>query len=197
MAQLKDIVEIEKQRDDLAKCRTAWLYRDGSFLRAYEWSAWLFVKYINDFKVSNRQVKSLGQVLAMIGFPPASMEKFTPEGAHVSPQQDGSVMIELPSSLIPDDVDIHILAAEYDEWKNSLPIVESKIAKKERDAPSGDDSTVGTWRAASLHQCQSQSRPATLTGIMQQILAYPLEQKSPVDNIVFLSDIKRQLSSLI
>ena len=31
MAQLKDIVEIEKQRDDLAKCRTAWLYRDGSF----------------------------------------------------------------------------------------------------------------------------------------------------------------------
>ena len=31
MAQLKDIVEIEKQPDDLAKSRTAWLDRDGSF----------------------------------------------------------------------------------------------------------------------------------------------------------------------
>ena len=27
----QDIIEIEKQRDDLAKSRTAWLYRDGSF----------------------------------------------------------------------------------------------------------------------------------------------------------------------
>lgn len=197
MAQLKDIVEIEKNRDDLAKCRTAWLYRDGSFLRAYEWSAWLFVKYINDFKVSNRQVKSLGQVLAMIGFPPASMEKFTPEGAQVSPQQDGSIVVELPSSLIPEDTDIQILAAEYEEWKNSLPVAESKIAKKERDAPSGDASTVGTWSAASPHQCQTQPQPTTLTGIMQQILAYPLEQKSPVENMMFLSEIKLQLSSLI
>ena len=46
MAQLKDIVEIEKLRDDISKCRSAYLYRDGTFLRAYEWSAWLFVKYL-------------------------------------------------------------------------------------------------------------------------------------------------------
>lgn len=193
MAQLKDIVEIEKQRDDLTKCRTAWLYRDGSFLRAYEWSAWLFVKYINDFKVSNRQVKSLGQVLAMIGFPPASMEKFTPEGAKVSPQQDGSIVIELPSSLIPDDTDIRELSVEYGEWKKGLPVAEGKAAKKESENLFADVAT-----SEPRHEMPSQPRcPATLTGIMQQILAYPLEQKSPIENMMFLSGIKRQLLSLI
>lgn len=150
MAQLKDIIEIEKQRDDISKCRSAYLYRDGTFLRAYEWSAWLFVKYIYDFKVSNRLVKSLGQSLAMIGFPPASLDKFTPDGAQVTPMQDGSIVIELPSSLVPDDADIKALAAEYEAWKTSLPVAEGKMSKKERQNPSDDTDLVGTWRAASL-----------------------------------------------
>ena len=192
MAQLKDIVEIEKLRDDLFKCRSAYLYRDGSFLRAYEWSAWLFVKYINDFKVSNRMVKSLGQPLAMIGFPPASLDKFIPEGAQTTPMQDGSIVIELPPSLIPDDADINALLVEYEAWKSSLPVAEGKSAKKDRDTnPFDNATTVETVCTPSLH------RPVTLTGIMQQILAYPLEQKTPMDNMIFISDIKRQLLSLI
>ena len=37
----------------------------------------------------------------------------------------------------------------------------------------------------------------TLTSIMQRIIAYPIESKSPMESIAFLSEIKRQLSALL
>ncbi len=36
--QLAEIIEQDKQRGNLFKCRTAKMYRDGMFLRAYNWS---------------------------------------------------------------------------------------------------------------------------------------------------------------
>lgn len=45
MAELKDIVEKEQQRDGRQEFLTVHLYQDGSFYRAYDWSAWLCVSY--------------------------------------------------------------------------------------------------------------------------------------------------------
>lgn len=41
MAQLKDIVEIEHNRKGNASISTIYLFPEGTFYRAYEWSAWL------------------------------------------------------------------------------------------------------------------------------------------------------------
>ena len=128
--QLSAIIEKEKQRGNLFECRIARLYREGMFLRAYNWSAWLFVKQTPDLKISNRQTKSSEDTVTMIGFPPQSIEKFAPEGAQVATNTDGSVDVVFPSSIIPDDADPQALAAEYDEWKSSLPIAESRATKK-------------------------------------------------------------------
>ena len=91
MAQLKEIIENENQRQSIELCRMAHLYREGNFLRAYAWSAWLFVKYINDFKVTNRVFKALGEAVAMIGFPPSSLEKITPKEAQVDLHEDAAL----------------------------------------------------------------------------------------------------------
>ena len=32
---------------------------------------------------------------------------------------------------------------------------------------------------------------------MQRVLAYPIESKSPMDSMLFLADIKQQLSAII
>ena len=101
--QLSAIIEKEKQRGNLFECRIARLYREGMFLRAYNWSAWLFVKQTPDLKISNRQTKSSEDTVTMIGFPPQSIEKFAPEGAQVATNTDGSVDVVFPSSIIPDD----------------------------------------------------------------------------------------------
>ena len=39
--------------------------------------------------------------------------------------------------------------------------------------------------------------PATLTAIMQRVLAFPVESKSPLECMVFLADVKQRLASLI
>lgn len=66
---LKEILEIEKERDNPQSCRVVHLVQEGSCYRAYEWSAWLCVRYIKDFKPTHRLLKNSGEsiVLYMIG----------------------------------------------------------------------------------------------------------------------------------
>ena len=65
---LKEILEIEKERDNPQSCRVVHLVQEGGY-RAYEWSAWLCVWYIKDFKPTHRLLKNSEEsiVLYMIG----------------------------------------------------------------------------------------------------------------------------------
>jgi hypothetical protein len=184
--QISEIVEKEKQRSNVFECRIAKMYREGTFLRAYNWSAWLFIKSGSDLKISNRTIKKLDEPVAMVGFPPSSMEKYAPEGVQLTSNSDGSVDVVFPSSIISDDADVQALTDEYNEWKSALPVTESAVVKKEKTSEGVSDSPSG-----------SPVSFMTLTSIMQRILAYPLESKTPVENITFISEIKQQLSVLI
>ena len=53
MANIKDVLEIESHRESLEQCRVINLFQEGTFYRAYEWSAWLCVRYIQQFKATN------------------------------------------------------------------------------------------------------------------------------------------------
>ncbi len=55
--QITEIVEIEKQRSNVFECRIAKMYREGTFMRAYNWSVWLFIKGGGELKISNRMVE--------------------------------------------------------------------------------------------------------------------------------------------
>lgn len=46
MAKLNEILEIELRRHSVDECRVINLFQEGTFYRAYEWSAWLCVRYI-------------------------------------------------------------------------------------------------------------------------------------------------------
>ena len=129
MAQTEEIYEQEKKRVVPQDYRTAWLYREGTFLRAYEWSAWLFVKFVHKFNATKRINKSIGQPLVMIGFPVTSMEKFTPEGGQVTAEADGGITVIFLQSAIPDDAGMDALLAEYAKWKDEIPVSETKPAK--------------------------------------------------------------------
>ena len=39
--------------------RVIHLFQEGSFYRAYEWSAWLMYRYFHEFKVTHRRMKGL------------------------------------------------------------------------------------------------------------------------------------------
>lgn len=80
MSSIKEIVE-QESRQTAASRSELHLYREGTFLRAYEWSAFLACRYLHDFKVNKRQFKDIGQPVAYIGFPDTSLMKWIPEGA--------------------------------------------------------------------------------------------------------------------
>ncbi len=52
MAQLKDILDTERLRADMAQCLRINLFKEGTFYRAYEWSAWLCVRCVQEFKTA-------------------------------------------------------------------------------------------------------------------------------------------------
>lgn len=54
MSQLKEILEKEKDRGSMEQCGVIHLFREGTFYRAYEWSAWLCCRYISQFKATRR-----------------------------------------------------------------------------------------------------------------------------------------------
>jgi hypothetical protein len=82
MAQLKDIVEIEHNRKGNASISTIYLFPEGTFYRAYEWSAWLCCRYINEFKPTKRELKSeVGETIVYVGFPITSLSRYVPENA--------------------------------------------------------------------------------------------------------------------
>ena len=81
MSVTKDLIEQERQAVKAGRLSDIHLHQEGSFLRAYDWSAWLCCRYLHDFKVNKRAFKGIDEPVAYIGFPETSLQKWIPEGA--------------------------------------------------------------------------------------------------------------------
>lgn len=71
MSNLKEILHKESENT-----HTLHFYREGVFFKAYEHSAYLFVKYVKPFMVKKRFVKSVNQEVVSIGFPTNSLHNY-------------------------------------------------------------------------------------------------------------------------
>ncbi|MBO7112415.1 MAG: hypothetical protein J6V75_00490 [Bacteroidaceae bacterium] len=179
MAKLSDILSTEQQRSDSASRRVIHLYQEGSFLRAYEWSAWLCCRYLNSFKVTRRIIKGTDDTLTFVGFPVTSIGKYSADGRDIRLLESNDYEIILLESVVQDD---ELSDTDFNNWKQSVPIAESK-KKETRNNLYDHDGSV--------------SSSVSLTGIMQQILAFPIERKSPLDCMVFMAEIKQQIAAII
>ena len=66
MSAIKDISENEHQRMSSGVHDELHLWREGTFLRAYEWSAWLACRYLHEFKVNRRAFKGVDSPVVYI-----------------------------------------------------------------------------------------------------------------------------------
>ncbi len=83
MSNIREILSSEHSRTEMSSCRVIHLYLEGSFLRAYDWSAWLCCRIVHPFKVTNRLFKGMDVATTLIGFPPSSLDKFKPADAEL------------------------------------------------------------------------------------------------------------------
>lgn len=116
MSQLKEILEKEKERNTVEQCTVIHLFREGTFYRAYEWSAWLCLRYFTELKVTHRLLKG-GEDIIFVGFPLTSLDRYTPQGAVVSPLDDKSIMMVLPANVFASESDIDSLRTSFENWK--------------------------------------------------------------------------------
>lgn len=59
MSLTKERIEQERHQVQYGNLRDGHLHRECSFLRAYEWSAWLGCRYLHEFKVNKRAFKGI------------------------------------------------------------------------------------------------------------------------------------------
>lgn len=182
MAKIGDILDLEKKRTNADEMRSIYLWPDGTFYRAYEWSAWLCVRYIRQFKVTRRMFKALKTDMLFIGFPQTSLDKFKPETAVVNELPSKCVVLMLPDVMVAPDSG-STLEADFQNWRTTIPLTEGKETKLSAEQQS--------------LPARANSGSVSMTGIMKQILEFPVESHSPIDCMLFLVDVKKHISSLL
>lgn len=179
MPQLKEILEKESQRGTLEQCAAVHLFKEGTFYRAYEWSAWLMVHYFTELKVTHRLLKG-GEDIVFVGFPLTSLERYVPQGANTQLAGETGTTVQLPGTAFPPEANAETLQVGFANWKRSQPMTEASKKKVEEEK----------------RMAERNAHPR-LTDIMLRILAYPVEQHSPMECMAFLSEMKQQISEIL
>ena len=186
MAQLKDILEVEARRNESSDYSTVYLYQEGNFYRAYEFSAWLFCRYVSQIKPTKRETKvesAKDGTMVFVGFPISSRDKYIPENFGVSMIDDKSMAVTLPSELHSDKENVIDLEKDFMNWKQAVQLGDSK-----KHHPLKDDLRNDLQFASHAHR---------MSDVILNIMAFPIEQKSPMECMWFLAEIKQQIAQLL
>lgn len=178
MPKLSEILDVEKQRLSPESLREIRLWTDGSFYRAYEWSAWLCIRYVRQFKVTKRYIKNIDTDVLFVGFPQSSLDKFKVEGSMVEPWDNKGVLMTLPEELVHPDAEDSTLQTEFENWRTTIPLA----------GTAGEEKVKGAQAKV--------SQPVSVTGIMRQIFEFQVENHSPIECMLFLVEMKQKLSVL-
>lgn len=188
MAKFEEIVKRESERSELADWRQIYLYKEGKFCHAYDQSAWLYSRFapvaLNATQHKSKQFPDGSYI--MVGHPQTSLEKYQPKESHLT-ETEGMMTITLPETAFPAEVTFEMLLSDFARWKQEVPYVEKPdVNKKEREGE----------RHSSANQ-EKKPMPQSLLDVARQILAYPIDNRTPIETIQFVSDLKRQISFLV
>lgn len=196
MTKLNEILELEKDRHESDKWNVIHLFKTGGFWSAYEWSAWLIavIAFNDEVRMRTKDRKPLAvsryasedgnSTFCKVGFPLKSIDKFIPERLEVLINDDKHLALRI--SLPPADSDgvvtnYETISGKINEWRDAQTLKERGNKKK---------------KPAASAPAPPQQHTAT-SGIISQILAYPLSQRTAAENIAFISELKKQITSIL
>jgi hypothetical protein len=203
---MKEIFEVEKNREDASQWNVIHLFREGSTYKAYEWSAWLcrehgttdeHLQQVGAKRLNpvHRNVKNTGGSVIFVGFPFASIDKFLPKTSQISfqPVDDNriDIAIELPAEQFGDNLSYEALRQKFGEWKQSFPV---KDEKKDKGADGVSRSTETDELLSLL--TGGPAKPMRMSDILAELVALPVEDISPNDALKMLRILKRQAAAL-
>jgi hypothetical protein len=168
---IRRIIEVECENTD-----RIYLYREGLFMKAYNRSAFLFLRYGKNYEAFRKFFKSAGGEVAMLGFP----SKILPDLFSDGECSLGTVGDDFAVVVCPEAINLR----EYEMWFSTLKL---KTAKPRSKTPS---------------TAPAESEPATdatprhlFAQIVEQIEAFSIENSTPVECMMFVSRLKNQLKT--
>lgn len=148
------------------------MYREGVFYTAYEHSAFLFCKAVHNFKVKKRFVRKAGCEIASTGFPTTSLEKWT-NGLEAK-EADGVLSFEVKVEEAETSKEI------FTEWKEQIPLyTPNDTLKKNSDVVREEDTQYNVR-----------------SSIIALLRNFPLEQKTPLECMLFISELKKMIGNV-
>ena len=185
MTQFKEILEKERNRESSGDFNSIVFIQEGSFYRAYEWSAWLCCRDINPFKVTRRTDKSeltADGTVVFVGFPFTSVSKYIPETWEVKAIGEKCLSVVLPPEVFDPEKLESSLVDDFAHWKQSVPMAAAKKGSLKNDLKAGGIGDGGFHR---------------MSEVLSQIMSYPIEQKSPMECMSFVADLKQQIAAML
>ena len=198
----RDFVQAEAENTDRIV-----LYREGLFWKAYERSAFAVCSQIRPFKPTKRSLKTLGGgELVSIGFPTRTEDTVLAGLERLSAEPE---RLELRAAS-PIDV------AQFEAWKASVPLAPSRPVRAAASAPlpgtagpspSGGGAAAGAPAPAyagipARQECDpvtglpviDRADVAAACRVADALKNFDLASKTPVECMLFVSELKRLLS---
>ena len=187
---LTDKFAREKERKDISDWKKIYLYREGTFLRAFNASAWLLATYVyNDefrkqvggkqpLQVQHLMSKTNGDYI-FAGFPVASIDKYVTMCDKRDENSD-VVVLTMCDIIMP----LFQTAEEYEEayakYLASLPPAKEKKDKPKQQLPF----------ISEVNREHVMTREGVFE-ILRSVVAYPLEEKTPLETVEEFRRLKR------
>lgn len=172
MATIKEKLRLEAEKP----LNTVILHREGVFYIAYEHSAWLFSVAVHTFKVKKQYVKCVTGEVVSIGFPMNSLEKLATGRSFTV--ENGIVHLVLPQYEVPCE-------GTFEEWKSAQPLCASQVARNKTVSATAADVPV------------LQSHNPAEAEALARLRAFPVESRTPVECMCFVSELKQLLNGCI
>lgn len=174
--------EVRTSNEDLFKIN---LYLVDGWWRAYEWSAYLLCFYPNGLKDSERlkctrkRVAKTENGIVFNGLKMSSFPKYIPDyNINENDSLNGEEKIVINVEGKYENITFETYKQIFNEWKDGIEYKDTSM------------------------KCGTQDKSHTINGntifaIAQQILAYPIEDRTPMQNTNFISELKQNLSKII
>ena len=155
------------------------LYKEGVFWVAYEQSAY-HIWQRKGYKATKKMVKTLGQEIVSVGFPQSSYEALKNTMTSIPEKDDSYFKVFSLDTAI--DMEAFLL------WKVNLPLASEQISPKTGKTGTGNTPDIFELYIPDEPDKEELSRK---NEICRKLRDFPLENKTPMECMIFLSELKK------
>jgi len=154
------------------------LFREGIFWKAYEKSAYAFYREVHPYKLTCKYVQVVKQQMVSLGFPIAATTTIISDRNILLHEEQRLVLAAGP-----------IDEADFIAWKQLIPVTESK---GKQNLPFGKQNHFLAKAFGEFRDVQEEYKERYLK-IADSIREFNIESKTPLECMMFLTEVKQKL----